>query len=914
MKKYSQILNLFLDWGLIIALGILISLLAGMWNGYPIGMDSLAHLTKAKFIMDNWPNIDWSGQWYNGVPMFLWYSVVPYFFIVVFAKLAGSYLLGIQLLTLAAVISIPLSAYMTVKRVTNSRISALLSAFMIVVAPALWGRMAMGEVPRLVATAMMTWSWYMVIDYWLKGRKSYAAYLLTIMSIALALAGHFIMTGLTVMTLLIMFYFMSGGWKVWWEKIETLLIPAIVLSLGVTMPFLLATGLSQVFHRGFIGGDVTHPLLDLTRMFWHNTVYIDRLDWVNNDYGAGLYWLMPPLLIGLLYLAIRRKQKLDQISDEWRILKAFFYISMIFLAYGIGQYAGVPSNWYNTAFPPTDAYYYLGIIWPIVIGIALHFAFRMKTPKKLVFITACLSLVLIIIQLYPCNGIRIKQGNYRYYNLDNRLSEEFDQVFTDQEHRTAENNSFVSTWFSFATDNPETNGYYAQGMLDRDFSFYMNDVLFARSDNWKETKFMLDWYGVKYIIEQFPNFNFAKLKEWPRYFEEIFSNQAPEHNLMVEVYEYYDPKPLMEATNAPTMLVIGDDQTYQEVWRALSQTDLTSTKLIPIKGQPIIDLYDLDELKRFDMLLLHNFSFIEKKRAYDLLDKYVELGGKVMIETSPIMTDQDSEYVFPPMPVKQVHAGQADQVWDLHILDESISSRIDLGSFGPASYGENQPWSLLYANQSDLKDEAKTLMTNNDQIVMAELNKGKGKVIWSGLNLFYHINSYRSPDEVELLENIINSLIGETSPTNQPGNIINSWQRQITIGDPEYYTGVLLKENYFSAWRANIKNGQYDFEPKIYPAGPDMMYIDLNPNLTGPTTVTWYYFTPWYQCLGYLISVSYLAYLSSKLFDRKPPELIIGQDSLSQKKNIQKKKKKRPLKRTRRYTAKQKVHFTVVKI
>jgi|GEM_PF-3073754 len=915
MKKHKQKFGFIFDWALIVAVGIYISLMAGLWDGYPIGMDVMAHLTKAKFLAESWPEVDWFGGWYTGAPMFLWYSVVPYGLIVLFKYATNTYLLGVQLLSMMAVIGIPLGVYVIISKVTNrNRIAALLGALLCIAVPALWGRMAMGEIPRLLATTFMVWAWYLVIAFWHKGRKSYAFYLLTIVMVGMAIAGHFIMTGLTVLTLLMLLYFLSNNIKVWWEKIESLLVPGVVLSIFVTLPFLFTMGMKQVFSAGFFGGDVTHPLINLERFFFSATSFVTRQDWVNHDYGAGLHWAIIPLLVLLLYFAIRRKDYVKKVSEEWQVLKAFFYISLIFLAYGLAQYFGVPSNWYNTSFPPSDAFYYLGIIWPIVIGVSLHFAFTKRRYEFAVFATAMLALALILLQLYPLNELRAEEGNYRFYNKESRLDEEFDEVFTDSRYRTANNNSFLSTWFNFAVDSPQTNGYYAQGIIGADYQYFMDQIIFTESDNWKETKFMLDWYGVKYIIHQYPNFNFDKLKEWPRYFDLIYSNLQSDQNLLVEVYEYFDPKPIIEATNAPSMLVIGDEQTYQEVWHALSKTDLTTNKLIPIKGQPMIDLYDLDELNRFDMLLLHNFTYLEKEKAFELLDRYVELGGSVLVETSAVLTDTGSEYVFPPMPVTKLHPGGDQFDWELGAFDEQISNRVDLNGFGPATYGNSQPWGYLWAEREEVKEGAKVLLTNYDQVVMASLDKGEGKILWSGLNLFYHLNSFGSEDEAELLENIFQYLRDdEYEFINQAGELINSHRREIVIEEPGFYDGVLLKENYFPAWKANVMTDMYDFDADIYQAGPGMMYVDLNPNLAGTVKVIFYYFTPWYQYLSYLVSGLYLLYLVSRLFIRKPKQIVVVDEFASQLKSGRKRTKKTGRRKVKK-THKTKLNFSSKRI
>jgi hypothetical protein len=302
------------------------------------------------------------------------------------------------------------------------------------------------------------------------------------------------------------------------------------------------------------------------------------------------------------------------------------------------------------------------------------------------------------------------------------------------------------------------------------------------------------------------------------------------------------------------------------------------------------------------MILLHNFSYIEKEKAFALINKYAELGGKVMVETSPVLTDSGSEYVFPPMPVTKIHPSEKKQDWDLALYSSEIGRDVSLANFGPAVYGEDEPWSYVYAQKDEVKDGADIMLTNYDQVVMAGMPIGEGKIIWSGLNLFYHLNNFKSADEAEMLENMFDYLRPESYEyLNQAGQMNNSQEWQIVVEQPEFYQGVLLKENYFPAWRARVISDKYDFNAKIYRAGPDMMYVDLNPNLVGPVTVKWYYFTPWYQYLALLLSASYLIFLLSKIQKNKKSLILVVDESASRLKEINK-RVTRESKKIKKYT------------
>lgn len=60
------------------------------------GGDGYAHATKINFLINNWPNINWFYFWGNGIPVFLWYALMPYGFLVFFTKLLSTPALAID--------------------------------------------------------------------------------------------------------------------------------------------------------------------------------------------------------------------------------------------------------------------------------------------------------------------------------------------------------------------------------------------------------------------------------------------------------------------------------------------------------------------------------------------------------------------------------------------------------------------------------------------------------------------------------------------------------------------------------------------------------------------------------------------------------------------------------------------------
>ena len=869
MKNKLQKLWPILDILLLLAVTLYISYVAGMWNGYPIGSDAYAHLSKVKYMFNNWPDIDWIHTWANGMPLFLWYSIVPYLFLCVGKLIFGSYELSMQIITILAMFLISYSAYAIVRYSTKSRISGLLSGLLLLTLPALWGRVAMGEIPRFIATAFMPLAWLVTIKYIFTPNPTKKQYFLTVILIALALAGHYIVTVLTVISILIISYFAVGFSRKLWDLIKDLYLPSVVLAAFTLIPFFVSTGIQQVFGEGLFGGSSFHTPLKLIDFFNSKINLTDRLAWIYGQYGAYLHWLLIPLAVVLLVAAVSRREKLDQAWNEWKIVKGFFYVNLAFALYGLAMYFGFPGNLYNASLPPTDTFYLLSLSMPIFIGLSFHYSFIHQKTRSIIFAVLLVAIAYLTNLIYPWHVSEIKTNtDYQWFDVENVTHNELPQMLagdeSNQNYRFANNDSHIAVWFNYDYPNiPQTRDYYSQALLNQNEKFWFENSVFAVDDNYTETRYLLDWMAVKWLSVQFPNFNYDKFSSRPDIFKPVADNGSPIKEERIEAYEVLNPRPIIEATNAKTILVIGDESSYNNLLLSLSQTNLTSDKIIPVKGNQFIDLYLLDDLQQYDAVLLYNFSYIEKERAFTLLDQYVYQGGNLLVESSSILSKPEGVIAFLPNPVTKILPGEFGLEWQWQAgADQSILQDVNLSDFGPAIYSQDKPWGVLYSEESDLRENAQAILKNHDKVVIASMNHGEGRVTWSGLNLFYHFNNYKNEGEKRLVENLIVDLtkLDEGNVANQPGKIISSQQREIEINSQDY-SGILIKENYFPNWSAYyIKDGSKK-ALEIKKAGLNMMYIPLPDGIEPGYTVHVEYHKSWWEWALIVLSAGYLVWL-----------------------------------------------------
>lgn len=91
---------------IIITFTFALSVFFGVWGNLIARADTAAHMTKVRFILENWPHFRWGDIWAAGFPMFLWYAPLPYLILSALAVLVGSIELGFSISIVLSVVLI----------------------------------------------------------------------------------------------------------------------------------------------------------------------------------------------------------------------------------------------------------------------------------------------------------------------------------------------------------------------------------------------------------------------------------------------------------------------------------------------------------------------------------------------------------------------------------------------------------------------------------------------------------------------------------------------------------------------------------------------------------------------------------------------------------------------------------------
>ncbi len=428
----------------------------------------------------------------------------------------------------------------------------------------------------------------------------------------------------------------------------------------------------------------------------------------------------------------------------------------------------------------------------------------------------------------------------------------------------------VNIWWSILFDLPITHGAYDSTHYETNNYAYWTDMAFHGElvTNWdhplvvakNDLLFLIDWQAIRYLLG-----NEVEIREGEDY---LFSKSIGESSSLAD-YLIQDPtlidrqglkdepteskgrlnyfrikeeavSPIIKTTKVPTMLVLGEPRTaYENIIRNLAHLNLNSRYVIPVKGPSSLDKVSLADLKDFDLVFLQYYQ--ASQQAWKKLEKYVQEGGNLIIETGGDVkesdsTKQDVNWELPAVfPVKQTTRGPLGQTWDLSFLaTEPLLKNVYTQTFGALKY-EDDTWNISYSEPSLIKEWAQAVLNQSGKPFLVSGELGQGKVIWSGLNLSYHYNHYFSQAEGQLIKNILASMIELKDEGILDFKVERPRPEQVII-EASDFKGAVFKENNYGGWSAKLIS-PYKKKLKIYNAGLGHFYVPLPKDVIGPAKI-----------------------------------------------------------------------------
>ncbi|MFC1727456.1 6-pyruvoyl-tetrahydropterin synthase-related protein [Patescibacteria group bacterium] len=431
--------------------------------------------------------------------------------------------------------------------------------------------------------------------------------------------------------------------------------------------------------------------------------------------------------------------------------------------------------------------------------------------------------------------------------------------------------------------------YMGTSLIQRMVGWEISCVYYDENCHSEDIEDLYRWWGITQV--------------WPGGVEEIrqrfdaVKTLKPESKYLGKLYEkdfdwlvYYfqDSTGLASVTNKPVVLVIGDNppnnDVYDSVFRVMPRIGWGYQKAWTVDGSQRIDDYSLAQLTQFEAIILHGYQTKNQKKAWRLLEKYVNQGGRLLVNTgwkyyaddwgreSKEDKSQYVEWLMPdPFPVQKT-------VWT-SFGKSGLTFSSDLGSENLEDWAdltwEGYDWSMATAQKSWLKPEARVILSVGDQVLMAEQNIGQGKILWTGFDFFGHLLGRRSDSEEKFLEKALESLMGEVSFQEKKLDFERVSPDIIKIGYSQLdgRNKLMFKEVNGGYWGTKLILADQEQKLMTHKAGPGwrMVFLPESPQ-DSIGEVTFYYRRSKIEWIGMIVSIlgvlGLLGYGISKIINK----------------------------------------------
>jgi len=804
--------------------------LIGAWSGYPVGWDAYNALTRLRFVMEYFPHINWSPFWSGGMPLFLWYPPLPYLIL--------SAVIGITswttefALTFAATLSIALvgiAIYGLIMEVTRCRsVSMLMSAVAVTTPSFLHWHIAAGLYSRVLATPFLVFSIWVTLVYAKKvnsGEGSKSTFTLILIFLSLAVQSHTLVGVVSAFSTLVILLFNIRELKNKLVSMCAVSLSTFFLSAYFYVPFFFFISYSNFSGLLSLG---TYPI-GLEQILYP----------LKKGVSESLSPFLVPLAVPLTAFFLLKPQK--------KIVKELASLSVVPL--GIMLYfLSVVMGARVRMFHPAELLYFVPLFLAPAVAILLHSLFSDTKWRKISIYALAFAFFLWVSSQYPVYGdpSPVVRGSYYGETLVSDILT--GDGAAEWNYRFGINHAGFAGWFNFRYPAlPQTKNYYSQGDINPHFNYYFETETLRTVKDGMEVKFLFDWWGVKWFVAD---------SRWDH--PEKFLEATRDFNLLgvgeggnLYGFKFKDASPILSASNAPVALFIGSEEAYHLFFKTLALSNFNSKHFISVYGGAMLDDLRLEDLKRFDLVILYGYDYRYQEEAFPILKEYVSEGGRLLMFTD-LSKDWSCVFLPEPAPIWRTEGMAFGTEWNFSYPSNEYTDNINFSRFAPAIYG-NGPWGYSGTYISDLKEGATVILSNHGQPVVVERDYGDGKVIWCGLNLPLHIVSYENTEESRFLVN----LIKENLPENEvepkyEAMMINPEQFDVKLQSQS--KGVLFKECYFPNWKAYLKNDETT-RLRIYKAGPNFMYVKL-PENSAHSTVQFRYTKSLVQWLGDLIFIS----------------------------------------------------------
>ena len=391
------------------------------------------------------------------------------------------------------------------------------------------------------------------------------------------------------------------------------------------------------------------------------------------------------------------------------------------------------------------------------------------------------------------------------------------------------------------TDREILAGWYIEGSVLRDW-LYNLDWMTSYAERESMIAPLLELFAVKYYVigaddhDRLVRFN--RTNEFEIAYKDGFC-----------VMELNRDVSFLSARRS--ILYLGKEEDIMAIGEALL---FSSNSSILINGwKDYVDDYSVQELSEFDAVLLHRYDCRDQDRTDDLLLQYAGEGGVVLLAPFYTYSMLDMELYYAES------EGEYEIIVNENFAD-TIFRDVNVTCFSPALYAEQYPWGYVALNVTSNKQETETLLTIDNNPVLATSTVGKGKIVWIGFNFLGHINHFLNKDEGRMIDNLVHWACGGvpvielTMFEKRPYGYVDA---SFVVNEASSFF-LLISESYYPGWRVSV-----DQEPaKIHMTEPKLMAVKVEANANTSVSISLRYEPTEVHILGYattILSVSLVA-------------------------------------------------------
>ena len=427
----------------------------------------------------------------------------------------------------------------------------------------------------------------------------------------------------------------------------------------------------------------------------------------------------------------------------------------------------------------------------------------------------------------------------------------------DISYRLYDMDATFNIWWSSVFKMPLARGYLDAGPTGPDAENYsgwqyIQNVLFSKDEAVKRfdysesqardmSAFLIDWAAIKYWegapaygrdYASAPSTYIGLNKDFISRSESVYTLRPakyfqiegrgwdiPDSQQELKYYELNDQitSPIYSASNAPTILVIGDSIGQDTMMRDLGLLNFNSRRAIIIQWNKPIDQLSVEDLNNFDLVVLYRYKYDKSSKAFSNLENFVKDGGNLFVDTGTEQKESVSAKLPDIFPFEQADRKPLGNSWDFQIEKDPITEGVNFKDFSEPVF-DNQGWSFAYP-LSGLRHDAKVLVANHGKPILISYKLEKGNVVWSGMNFAGHLQRFKNQEELNFLKNIMFHFADFSKDKNVNVNFVRPSAEKVVIkGNGS--RGILFKEAAYQGWQVRLKGDSVNKKLPIWQAGP----------------------------------------------------------------------------------------------